>query len=531
MESAEVGFRPGLNLLSGETGSGKSLIVDALGLCLGAPASSDQIREGAKRATAEAVFEVDQPGSAEASEPQQLILGRELAGRSSARLNGGAVELARLRELGRQLVAVHGQHEQHLLLDAEAQALMLDGYGDLGELRASVMAIHAEWAGARSRLDQLLRQQARGEREEQYLRAQLEELEAARLAPGEDLELGAERSALRHATQLGADLDRALEAMEEEGGLERAQSLVRSASEFDPRLADLAQALGGLLEQATDLRSELRRRRESVEPDPVRLEEVEARLSQIETLKRRYGGTLEEVLTELERLRGQVGTGISIEDSISGARSAVETGERAYMAVAQQLSAGRASAAARLAGAAELELRALRLEQARLEIRLEPRLEPSPQGLESVAIHFSANPGESLRPLARVASGGELSRLMLALKTVAAESDSVPTLVFDEIDAGIGGEAAVQVGLRLARLGRRRQVLVVTHLAQIACFAEHHLVVEKVAEASGRNVVRVRELVTAQERAAELARMMSGGVTQKAIERALELMAEAAASG
>jgi DNA repair protein RecN (Recombination protein N) len=251
----------------------------------------------------------------------------------------------------------------------------------------------------------------------------------------------------------------------------------------------------------------------------------------LEQIKRKYGGSLETALAERERLEAQLGqvedVGAAIESAECGQAEARATLER----VAAELTHVRGAGADRLSQAVTAELSGLHLEGAVFEARMVPRPDIGADGAEEVDMRFSANPGEVPAPLARVASGGELSRVMLAIRAAGAESDELPTLVFDEVDAGIGGEAAVQVGLRLKALGAQRQVLVVTHLAQIACFADHHLVVEKAPDAGGRRVVRVRELATAEERARELARMMSGTVTEKALARAYELIEESGTGG
>ena len=263
--------------------------------------------------------------------------------------------------------------------------------------------------------------------------------------------------------------------------------------------------------------------------DPGRLEAVEARLALLDGIKRKHGGSVDSAIAERERLERQLGATEDIAGAIAVAVKARDLARAGLEAAAAKLTTARGDGARRMQKAVASELQGLRLEGARFEVALRPRPEIGPDGAELAQMMFSANPGEPLAPLARVASGGELARLMLAIKTVGADVDRLPTLVFDEVDAGIGGEAAIQVGLRLKALGAKRQVLVVTHLAQIASFADHHLVVEKAPGADGRNVVSVRELRSDDERAAELARMMSGGVTPKALARARELLDEARA--
>ena len=516
---SRVRFEPGLNLLTGETGSGKSLIVDALGLALGARGGADQVRHGAERATVEATF-----GSGEGA----LTLQREIGKRSGARVDGRASSPAQLRELGRGLVAMHGQHEHHALLDSDTQTDLLDAYAAT-DLRVAVAAAHAAWAAAVATLADLDRLKSRGQREQEYLRWQLEELDAAGLRAGEDAELTAERSAVRHAAKLAELGQAAADALRDES-VARAAASVRAAAELDPRLGELANRLELLEQEASDAAAELRRHTDALDADPSRLEAIEARLAVLDGIKRKHGGTVESAMEEQRRLRMQLDATEDLGAAIAGAERDRERTRAELEAAAARLTSARAAAAERMQAAVAGELAGLSLEGARFAVELRPKPDIGPDGAELAEMMFSANPGEPIAPLARVASGGELARLMLAIKTVSAASDRLPTLVFDEVDAGIGGEAAIQVGLRLKALGARHQVLVVTHLAQIASFADHHLVVEKAPGPDGRNVVAVRELRGDEERAQELARMMSGGTTAKALARARELLEESRSS-
>ena len=511
-----VRFGPGLNLLTGETGSGKSLIVDALSLTLGGRAAADQVRHGADRATVEGAFE---------SGGAALVLHRELGKRSAAKIDGRAVPAETLRELGRSLVALHGQHEHHALLDSETQTELLDGYSGAMELRAAVAAHHAAWIDAGNKVRDLEQLRSRGKREQEYMRWQLDELKSADPRPGEDEELSAERAAARHAARLSELGQQAIEALNEDA-VARAAASIRAASELDPRLGDQASRLDVLAEESADVVLELRRYGELLDSDPNRLEAIEARLAVLDGLKRKYGGTLEAAIEERHRLELQLGATADLEGSVAAAEAERKERRSELEASARRLTEARTQGARRMQKSVASELTGLRLEGARFEIALRSLAEISATGAEGGEMMFSANPGEPLQPLARVASGGELARVMLAIKTVGADADKLPTLVFDEVDAGIGGEAAVQVGLRLKALGARHQVLVVTHLAQIAAFADHHLLVEKSPGADGRNVVSVRELTSDDDRARELARMMSGGVTTKAVARGHELLQE-----
>jgi DNA repair protein RecN (Recombination protein N) len=511
-----VRFGSGLNLLTGETGSGKSLIVDALSLTLGSRAGADQVRHGAERATVEGSFE---------SGGAALVLQRELGKRSSARIDGRTASPGQLRELGRSLVALHGQHEHHALLDSDTQTELLDGYAGAMEMRGAVSACHSAWIEAGHRLRDLEQLRSRGQREHEYLRWQLDELRSVDPRPGEDEELAAERAAVRHAARLAELGQQAIDALRSEG-VAIAAAAIRAAAELDPRLGDQASRLETLAEESSDVAADLRRYGEVLDADPGRLETLEARLSVLDGIKRKYGGTLESAIDERRRLEVQLGATQDVEGSVATAQAERDRSRADLEAAAARLTEARKGAAHRMQKAVAHELTGLRLDGARFEIELRPGAEIGPTGAEGAEMMFSANPGEPLQPLARVASGGELARVMLAIKTVGADADRLPTLVFDEVDAGIGGEAAVQVGLRLKALGSRHQVLVVTHLAQIAAFADHHLLVEKAPGPDGRNVVSVRELTSNDERARELARMMSGGVTPKAVARAHELLEE-----
>ena len=511
-----VRFGAGLNLLTGETGSGKSLIVDALSLTLGSRGGADQVRHGAERATVECSFESG--GSA-------LVLQRELGKRSSARIDGRTASPGQLRELGRSLVALHGQHEHHALLDSDTQTELLDGYAGAMEMRGAVAASHSAWVEAGNRVRDLEQLRSRGQREQEYMRWQLEELRNADPRPGEDDALSAERAAARHAARLAELGQQAIDALREDG-MARAAAAIRSAAELDPRLGDEAARLDMLAEEASDVAAGLRRYGDVLDADQGRLETIEARLSVLDGIKRKFGGTLESAIEEHRRLEVQLGATQDLEGSVATALAERERCRADLEAAAGRLTEARKGAARRMQKAVAHELTGLRLEGARFEIELRRGAEIGPTGAEGAEMMFSANPGEPMQPLARVASGGELARVMLAIKTVGADADRLPTLVFDEVDAGIGGEAAVQVGLRLKALGARHQVLVVTHLAQIAAFADHHLLVEKAPGPDGRNVVSVRELTSNDERARELARMMSGGVTPKAVARARELLEE-----
>ncbi|MGH7918789.1 MAG: DNA repair protein RecN [Candidatus Dormibacteraceae bacterium] len=517
VECCELVLGPGLTLLTGETGSGKSLLIDALGLALGARAQSGQVRKGARQAEVEAKFE-------EAA--GELVLRRTIGARGGAALDGVPVAVGELAEQARARVVVHGQHDQQALADPGAQARLLDALSGALPERERVASAHAAWEAARAGLTALRRVEAEAAEQQDFDRWRLRQLREADPQPDEDERLREERTVLRNVTRLGAAMATAQEGLRGDEGLVQSALAVGAAADLDPRLRELAGRLEVLAEEARDLAAEVRRYGDGLEADPAHLEEVEARLALLEGLKRRHGGTLDSVIAERARLEAGLGDGEDRVRDLAAAAAAEEAARETLRGTAQALTRRRMRGARTFAARVESELHALGLPDARLQARLQPRDEPGPDGAEGVELWFAANPGEGAAPLAHVASGGELSRVMLAIETATAEASDPGTLVFDEVDAGIGGRTALEVGRRLRRLARTRQVLVVTHLAQVAAFADHQLRVDKVRR-SGRTAVQVEVLRTPGQRAEELARMMSGALTEKAMARAEELLESA----
>src|SRR5215467_11844695 len=395
VENACVRFGPGLNLLTGETGSGKSLIVDALGLSLGARASTDQVRHGADRARSEAMFDVGSvPGVLRALEAmghdrgESLVLAREVGRRSGARLNGRPATPGQLRDLGRFLVGIHGQHDHRLLIDPEAQTILLDTFAGALPAREAVSAAHSGWTGAAARLADLERMQARGQREEEYLRWQLEELRAANLKPGEDAELTAERSVVRHAARLVELIGAAAGALRAEEGLPAAVGGVRGASELDPRLTEIADRLEVLDSELADVSAGLRRYLDELDADPARLEQIEARLATLEQIKRKYGGSIDGALAERERLEAQLSQMADLGAALETAEREVAQARAGLDRAAAELTDLRAEAAGRLTRAVTEELSGLRLGGAVFEARLVSRQDVAAHGAEEVEMRF-----------------------------------------------------------------------------------------------------------------------------------------------
>ena len=538
IERLAVRLEPGLNVLTGETGAGKSIIVGALGLLLGERASSDAVRAGASRAVVEGVFDVE--GRADivalldaqgiSAEDGILILRREVAaeGRNRAWVNGSPSTAGLVGDLGGRLVDLHGQHEHQALLRVDAQREILDAYAGqlplVGRMRMAFEAL----AEARRELETLESRRREVEQRADFLRFQAEEIEKAELSADEEQGLEEESRRLEHSEDL-ARLSEALHQALYEG--ETAVSEVLGA--LRKELAELIridpsqEPARELLETAYYNVEELGRRMgdyaAGVEHDPARLDAIQRRRDLLYRLKNKYGPELDDVIRtgrearrELELLEGSSFERNALEKKVAGARAELDR-------LAAEVSEGRRTAAGKLAAAVGDVLPQLGLEGGRFEVRLESLDEPGSNGAERIEFLVAVNKGFEPKPLARVASGGELSRVMLALKTILARLDHVPTLVFDEIDAGIGGRIAVQVGVKLAEVARSHQVFAITHLPQIASRADHHLLVTK-GEADGMTRTALEEL-EADDRVRELARMLGGDPeSETSLDHARELL-------
>ncbi len=538
IDAVTVPFAPGLNVLTGETGAGKSILIDALLLVRGGRAQADLVRAGAEAATLEAVFDagavtgvaavLDEAGLA--LDDGQLVVRREVgrSGRHRAFVNDSPVTVALLERLGDLLVEVHGQHEHQRLLAAAHQLEVLDRFAEAEPLGERVANLFAKYRAAREAVERLRSAERDRAQRVDLLRFQVSELDAARLRPGEEEELRAERRRLQHAERIAAGLAEVGALLVEDADaaaarLARATRLLGDLGRLDPSLAAPVAALEAAAAHLEEAVLAVRRLRAEGEAEPGRLAAVDERLDALARLKRKYGDTEEAMLAfragaaqELDQLERH-------EEVLAGEERRLAEQQGELLAAAGALGEARRAAAGRLAALVERELRALGMERARLEIALETAPEVSARGLERVEFRFSANPGEEPRPLARIASGGELSRTMLAVQAVLAAADRVPTLVFDEVDAGIGGRVAAAVGEKLAAVARGRQVLCVTHLAQIAARADHHLRVVK-AVRGGRTRVAV-DALSGAARVEEIARMLAGqALTPAALRHARELL-------
>ena len=532
IESLTVPFGPGLNVLTGETGAGKSILVDALTLLLGERAQpAETIRTGAETATIEAVFDAPRKSPVVtllqdhgiALENGQLIVRRELVrgGRGRVFLNDANTTLALLEKLGEALVEVHGQHEHQALLRPARHLDLHDAFAGLGVLRERLRQRYEEWRGGTAELE-AIRASSRDEasRSAQY-RESMAEIDAARLRAGEEEEGREERRRLMNAERLAEGAtgayrelyDDPASAVERAG---RAASALRDLARIDPDVQPTLQALETALVHLDETARVLRSYRDGVVFDPPRLEAMERRLDEIGRLKRMYGESVGAVLTLRARLETDLEKLSHAGEDEGRLAERVERLRTELVTRASDLAERREQAVGRLETSMLTELGALGPESWRL----------GPKGVDQAEFLFSGNPGEEVRPLARIASGGELSRTMLALKVVLAATDAVPVLVFDEVDVGIGGKTADTVGKKLRQVARARQVLCVTHLPQIAAYADQHFRVEK-REEDGRTATTVAALVK-NDRVREVARMLGGeSVTETSLQHALELITQA----
>jgi len=540
--SLELELGEGLTLLTGETGAGKSILIDAVGLLLGERASGDLVRSGEERAVVEALVELeDAPARLDAHglpvDGKEVVLRREVqaGGRGRASVNGALVPVSVLRELAPGVAMIHGQHEPQGLLDPARHLDLLDDFAGLGPT-AEVRERYRALRQVESEIEELTRDHREAERHRETLEFQAGEIEKAALAPDEEDALRVERTRLANADRLATLSGEAYSLLydDEDAALARLAQVYRRVgdlAEIDPSFRPHAEGRGGLLAPLEELALQLRDYHADLEVAPGRLDEVEARLALIERLEKKYGKTVPEVIAFGEACRRQ----LDALGNPEGLRAALEKkrAERqtAYLESARAVSLRRREAAPLLEKALRAELGELAMEKTRFRVAFSPEApgageDPahwSERGLERAEFLLSPNPGEELRPLARIASGGELSRIMLALKSVAHGDAAGVTLVFDEVDAGIGGRVAEVVGRKLKGVARGHQVLCVTHLPQIAALADHHAVVRKHVE-RGRTVTTVERL-SAAERVEEIARMLGGAVvTDTAREHAREML-------
>ena len=539
IEAADIEFAPGFNALTGETGAGKSIVIDSLSAVLGQRTSRELIRTGAEKAFVSAAFSGMAPELTEelGIQPEAdgtLLLQREIQtdGKNACRVNGRPVTVGQLRALGARLLNIHGQHDGQQLLDEEQHIVYLDSFGRVESLAITYAEKYKNFTDIRRQIGALQMDEAEKARRVDTLQYQIEELRRAKLTPGEEEELTARRGMLRNAEKFldaVAGADYALNGDDSGGGalsaLRQAQDALGGVRHLDDAFGQLYERLGEAYSEVYDIAATVEDKRGELDVSPGELDRVESRMDLLYRLKKKYGATVEDMLDYQARCEAELAQIEDAGDTLARLEQALSKAEKEARQAAQALSDARKAAADRLTSQILAELQQLDMGKIRFAADFAEKPLDS-DGMDTVRFLMSANVGEELRPIHKIASGGELARIMLAMKNVLSEQDHVGTMVFDEVDTGVSGRAAQKVAEKMARISRRKQVLCVTHLPQLAAMADTHFSVEK-GERGGRTYTEVRRLDREQRRR-ELARLTGGShVSQTMLDGAEELLVQA----
>lgn len=539
IEAADIEFAPGFNALTGETGAGKSIVIDSLSAVLGQRTSRELIRTGAEKAFVSAAFSGTAPELTEelGIQPEAdgtLLLQREIQtdGKNVCRVNGRPVTVGQLRALGARLLNIHGQHDGQQLLDEEQHIVYLDSFGRVESLAITYAGKYKNFTDIRRQIGALQMDEAEKARRVDTLQYQIEELRRAKLTPGEEEELTARRGMLRNAEKFldaVAGADYALNGDDSGGGalsaLRQAQDALSGVRHLDDAFGQLYERLGEAYSEVYDIAATVEDKRGELDVSPGELDRVESRMDLLYRLKKKYGATVEDMLDYQARCEAELAQIEDAGDTLVRLEQALSKAEKEARQAAQALSDARKAAADRLTAQILTELQQLDMGKIRFAVDFAEKPLDS-DGMDTVRFLMSANVGEELRPIHKIASGGELARIMLAMKNVLSEQDHVGTMVFDEVDTGVSGRAAQKVAEKMARISRRKQVLCVTHLPQLAAMADTHFSVEK-GERGGRTYTEVRRLDREQRRR-ELARLTGGShVSQTMLDGAEELLVQA----
>ena len=539
IEAADIEFAPGFNALTGETGAGKSIVIDSLSAVLGQRTSRELIRTGAEKAFVSAAFSGMAPELTEelGIQPEvdgTLLLQREIQtdGKNVCRVNGRPVTVGQLRALGARLLNIHGQHDGQQLLDEEQHIVYLDSFGRVESLAITYAEKYKNFTDIRRQIGALQMDEAEKARRVDTLQYQIEELRRAKLTPGEEEELTARRGMLRNAEKFldaVAGADYALNGDDSGGGalsaLRQAQDALSGVRHLDDAFGQLYERLGEAYSEVYDIAATVEDKRGELDVSPGELDRVESRMDLLYRLKKKYGATVEDMLDYQARCEAELAQIEDAGDTLARLEQALSKAEKEARQAAQALSDARKAAADRLTAQILTELQQLDMGKIRFAVDFAEKPLDS-DGMDAVRFLMSANVGEELRPIHKIASGGELARIMLAMKNVLSEQDHVGTMVFDEVDTGVSGRAAQKVAEKMARISRRKQVLCVTHLPQLAAMADTHFSVEK-GERGGRTYTEVRRLDREQRRR-ELARLTGGShVSQTMLDGAEELLVQA----
>ena len=539
IEAADIEFAPGFNALTGETGAGKSIVIDSLSAVLGQRTSRELIRTGAEKAFVSAAFSGMAPELTEelGIQPEAdgtLLLQREIQtdGKNVCRVNGRPVTVGQLRALGARLLNIHGQHDGQQLLDEEQHIVYLDSFGRVESLAITYAEKYKNFTDIRRQIGALQMDEAEKARRVDTLQYQIEELRRAKLTPGEEEELTARRGMLRNAEKFldaVAGADYALNGDDSGGGalsaLRQAQDALGGVRHLDDAFGQLYERLGEAYSEVYDIAATVEDKRGELDVSPGELDRVESRMDLLYRLKKKYGATVEDMLDYQARCEAELAQIEDAGDTLARLEQALSKAEKEARQAAQALSDARKAAAEQLTAQILTELQQLDMGKIRFAVDFAEKPLDS-DGMDTVRFLMSANVGEELRPIHKIASGGELARIMLAMKNVLSEQDHVGTMVFDEVDTGVSGRAAQKVAEKMARISRRKQVLCVTHLPQLAAMADTHFSVEK-GERGGRTYTEVRRLDREQRRQ-ELARLTGGShVSQTMLDGAEELLVQA----
>lgn len=538
IESADLELGDGFNVLTGETGAGKSILIDSINLVLGERVSRDIIRSGAETGHVSAVFRDISAPAQEALRSLgyeydgELLVQRDISadGRGACRISGRPATVSIVRSVGRLLVNIHGQHENQALLSTERHLHYLDEFAENGGAFSAYGEAYRVYREAQSALSSVRMDEAEKARRTDLLRYQIDEIEAAELAPGEEEDLRARKLRLDNAEKIASAASEAramLSGGEDSSGaqelLSRAGDALEGLASVLPEMQGLSERLRNLAYEAEDCAEELRGYLDDGEYDPRELERIEERIDLIFRLKRKYGGSVEAILGYLERSRTELSQIEHAEERKAELLKRLKAAKKELLARGGALSERREKAAEEMSARIREELAFLNMPGVAFSVQFEALPEPGPNGLEEAEFLISPNPGSPARPLAKIASGGEISRVMLAIKTVLARGDDIDTLIFDEIDTGVSGSAAQRIGEKLRQVSEDRQVVCVTHLAQIASQADRHVLIEKQIE-NGKTYTRLRVL-DMRGREQELARIIAGtDITEKTLQTAAEML-------
>lgn len=545
IDKLSLELAPGLNVLTGETGAGKSILIDSINAVLGERVTRDLIRNGKDKAFIEAAFTYDNKYINELLEQlgidiedYSIILSREisLSGKNTCRINGRLVNVSVLKQVGELLIDIHGQHDNQSLLKTDTHIVLLDAFGgaDVEKVKAEYINLYSKYKAIKSRLHGLLGDKGELMRRMDMLKFQIDEIKNTKLKKGEDETLDKQRQILANSEKITNSLSTAYELLSEGGNtgksalynLNKAILEISNIVKYDSEMMPVSEKLESVIYQLEDICGDLRSKKEEVEFNPEALSEIEERLDIIARLKRKYGSNIEEILDFYEKSKNEYDELLQSESLIEELNKELQLTSKKLSEYAQKLHAVRENAAMLLEKNITDELQNLEMKDARLKVNIildQEEKHFTKNGLDAVEFLISSNVGEPLKPLSKIASGGEMSRIMLAIKTILANVDEIPTLIFDEIDTGISGKAAQKVGEKLSFISKTHQVLCVTHLSQLACMSDSHLLIEK--NSDGENTYTTVRNLDRKGQVEEIARIIGGsGITSLAIKHAEELI-------